>query len=73
MSGLRKTSPRVQIVDTVRLDAWGLFSDAIERGIERGLVDSRRLVEDPDDETVKISVHEAIMTELADILVIDGR
>lgn len=56
----------------MKLRAYNIVSDAIERGIERGYRRAHKHVDNPREEEVKEAVFTAVMGELCDIIDWDG-
>ena len=56
----------------MKLRAYNIVSDAIERGIERGYRRAHKHVDNPREEEVKEAVFIAVMGELCDIIDWDG-
>lgn len=56
----------------MKLRAYNIVSDAIDRGIERGYRRAFKYVDDPGEGTIKQEVFNAVMGELCDIIDWDG-
>lgn len=52
----------------MKLRAYNIVADAIERGIERGYRRAHKHVDDPHEDAIKESVFSAVMGELCDII-----
>lgn len=52
----------------MRLRAYNIVSDAIERGIHRGYRRAYKYVDDPGEDAIKTEVFNAVMGELCDII-----
>jgi hypothetical protein len=62
------TSPKVDVVATVRLDAYGIIERAIETGVLRGWNRAHKHTDKPAAATVQDEVQRAVMAELCEVL-----
>jgi len=52
----------------VRINAYKVIDDAIDRAVRYGYVRSHKYVDDPSEDTVVAEIHRAVMNELCEIL-----
>ena len=62
---------KVDVACQVRLNAYGIISDAIDRGLRLGWYRAHKHADSPDQETIFYNVHNEIMNELCDVLKFD--
>lgn len=71
MSSLKKKSSKIEIGDSIRLDAYNIISNAIENGIELGWNRAHKHVEAPSKDHLLDEIHRNIMNNLCDIIKFD--
>lgn len=58
----------MQLHTQVRINAYKVIDDAIDRAVRYGYVRSHKYVDDPSEDTVVAEIHRAVMNELCEIL-----
>jgi hypothetical protein len=57
---------------TIRLRAFEIIADAVERGVQRGMTRAYKHTNDPNSEHIAECVDEAVMGELCEVLDFDA-
>jgi hypothetical protein len=61
----------VKINDTIRLRAYDIISDAVERGVNCGMTRAYKHTNDPSSDHIAEQVEQAVMGELCEVLDFD--
>lgn len=59
---------KLRAKQVVKVNLWAVVSDAVERGTRVGWKRAHKHTDEPDEETIAVEIHLAIMNELAEYL-----
>lgn len=65
---MKQKEPKLDIDFTVRLNAYRIIEDAVERGVRYGIHRAHKHVENPGEEHLIQEIHRAVMNDLGEIL-----
>lgn len=58
----------VKVKAELRLNAYAIIADAVERGLSYGWMRAHKYVDKPDEEAIKDAMHDAVMNEIAELM-----
>ncbi len=60
--------PRLRPAAVLRLNAYAILERAVEEGIERGWNRARKHTDEPDPDTIKTAIEQAVMDAIGEVM-----